>query len=63
MSKGRKVITCIKCGAPQSTHSSNRQHCHKCKPKCREKHTFNNLKKRREQEQKEANEEENNDQL
>jgi len=36
----RKVITCIKCSKPQSTYSSNREHCHVCKPKCPEKHTF-----------------------
>jgi hypothetical protein len=41
MKPGRKEIRCIKCGRAQSTHSSNRDLCHACKPKCREKHYFN----------------------
>ena len=40
MSKGRQVITCIKCGKPQSTHSTNRDHCHACIPKCKSINTF-----------------------
>lgn len=45
MTKRRK-ITCIKCGAEQSTYSTNRQHCHKCVPKCTERHYFNTKKKK-----------------
>ena len=46
MSKRRK-ITCIKCGAEQSTYSSNRVKCHKCEPKCTERHTFTQLAERK----------------
>lgn len=37
---GRVRSICIRCEANFSTHSSNRQMCHKCLPKCREKHYF-----------------------
>jgi len=37
---GRVRSSCIKCGSEYSTHSSNRNMCHKCKPKCRERHRF-----------------------
>lgn len=43
----RKKINCIKCGKEQSTYSTNREHCHVCKPKCREIHTFENLLEQR----------------
>ena len=42
----RHHIKCIKCGADQSTYSTNRNMCHKCLPKCTETHTFENLKNR-----------------
>jgi ribosomal protein L40E len=41
----RHKIICAKCGAEQSTYSTNREHCHACRPKCREQHTFPVLKK------------------
>lgn len=37
---GRQKLICNKCEATFSTHSSNRDLCHKCKPKCQEKHYF-----------------------
>ena len=37
---GQVKLTCIKCGALFKTHSNNHTMCHKCKPKCRERHTF-----------------------
>ena len=40
MSQGRKVIVCKKCGKNQSTHSTNREYCHECVPKCKEINTF-----------------------
>ena len=40
MSKGRTTITCAKCGKSQSTHSTNRDCCHACVPKCRAIHVF-----------------------
>ena len=40
---GRVRLNCSRCGAPFSTHSSNRGVCFSCKPKCREIHTFNNV--------------------
>jgi len=42
----RRTITCIKCSESQSTYSTKRTQCHKCLPKCREIHTFENLKTR-----------------
>jgi hypothetical protein len=45
----RHTIICA-CGTEQSTHSSIRTKCHKCQPKCRERHTFENLKHRKKQE-------------
>jgi len=38
-SKRHKII-CIKCGAEQSTYSTNRVQCHTCKAPCGERHTF-----------------------
>jgi hypothetical protein len=43
----RHVIKCIKCGEDQSTYSTNRSQCHKCLPKCTERHTFENLEVRK----------------
>jgi len=37
---GRQIITCNKCGKPSSTHSTNRNMCYRCKPKCKEIHWF-----------------------
>lgn len=48
MSQGRKTIKCVKCGKSQKTHSTNRQHCHGCLPKCREKHYFHEVSKKKE---------------
>ena len=39
---GRVKLVCKRCQAEFSTHSSNRDVCHKCKPKCRETHYFDN---------------------
>jgi hypothetical protein len=38
---GRVKLICAQCESKFSTHSSNRTRCHKCLPKCREKHYFN----------------------
>lgn len=43
----RHVIICSRCNKPQSTYSTNRTQCHQCLPKCREIHTFENLKNRK----------------
>ena len=40
MNPGRMKLKCSKCGSEFSTHSTNRGQCHKCKPKCAEKHYF-----------------------
>lgn len=40
MKSGRRSLECIKCQQVFSTHSSNRELCYKCKPKCRERHVF-----------------------
>jgi len=40
MKPGRVELICIKCEDKFSTHSSNRKKCHKCLPKCRERHYF-----------------------
>lgn len=37
---GRVRLLCIKCEKEFSTHSTNRKHCHKCLPKCTERHEF-----------------------
>ena len=39
---GRVKLKCIKegCGKEFSTHSTNREFCHECKPKCKEIHYF-----------------------
>jgi hypothetical protein len=42
---GRIKVKCTKCGAQFSTHSSNRDKCHRCLPKCRETHYFFGKKK------------------
>lgn len=39
----RRKLICIRCENEFSTYSSNRQLCHKCLPKCREKHYFYNV--------------------
>jgi hypothetical protein len=36
---GRVRLTCS-CGKDFSTHSTNRVRCHRCLPKCRERHFF-----------------------
>jgi hypothetical protein len=37
---GRVKLICIKCEDEFKTHSSNRRMCHKCLPKCKERHYF-----------------------
>ena len=37
---GRVKLICQRCEENFSTHSSNRKVCHKCKPKCKERHYF-----------------------
>lgn len=37
---GRRKLKCTQCGKPFSTHSTNRDVCHRCKPKCKEIHYF-----------------------
>lgn len=49
----RHKIICIKCGASQSTYSTNRTKCHKCLPKCKERHYFPEQDQRRAKEQAE----------
>jgi hypothetical protein len=41
--------TCIKCQKKFSTHSTDRQDCYSCRPKCREIHYFHRQKKNQEQ--------------
>ena len=53
----RRKITCITCGKEQSAYSSNRTKCHDCLPKCKERHTVENLEARRKQKAEEAKEE------
>ena len=43
---GRVELSCRTCGKKFSTHSSNREVCHSCKPKCGERHYFDPLFKR-----------------
>jgi hypothetical protein len=43
----RTKLTCTKCNKPFSTHSTNRQLCHTCKPKCRDTHYFDAATKAR----------------
>lgn len=38
---GRFKRVCAKCKTPFSTHSTKRGLCHRCFPKCTEKHSFN----------------------
>ena len=38
---GRVTLKCVRCTKEFSTHSTNRDHCHECKPKCGEVHYFN----------------------
>jgi len=52
MSNKRHKIICINCGKEQSTYSSIRKQCHDCLPKCKEVHTFENLKARKKKEEK-----------
>ncbi len=40
---GRVRLNCDKCGVEFSTHSSNRNLCYKCKPKCYEWHDFSDF--------------------
>lgn len=40
MKSGRVKLVCDLCSKEFKTHSSNRKSCHKCKPKCRERHSF-----------------------
>lgn len=42
---GRRKLKCIRCEKEFSTHSSNRDKCYKCVPKCKEIHEFPNKKK------------------
>jgi len=44
--------TCIKCEKKFSTHSTDRQDCYSCRPKCREIHYFHGQKKKQEQAKK-----------
>lgn len=44
--------TCIKCQKEFSTHSTNRQDCYSCRPKCREIHYFYSQDKKRQEEAK-----------
>lgn len=37
---GRQKLNCNKCGKTFSTHSTNRNMCYTCKPKCKEIHWF-----------------------
>jgi len=37
---GRVELVCDLCSNKFKTHSTNRKSCHKCKPKCRERHSF-----------------------
>ena len=37
---GRWKRVCSACKGDFSTHSSDREVCHKCRPKCRETHEF-----------------------
>ena len=56
---GRVKLNCKRCTAAFSTHSSNRDVCHTCKPKCAEVHDFTELmtsrKKKEKQESLENN--------
>ena len=40
---GRVKIRCCKCEKEFSTHSTNRKHCYKCIPKCKEIHLFKGI--------------------
>jgi len=40
---GRFQVTCSSCQKEFSTHSTNRDRCHSCLPKCRERHFFDDL--------------------
>jgi len=46
---GRVKKNCKRCNDLFSTHSSNRDLCHKCRPKCRERHYFFVNKKNRQE--------------
>jgi hypothetical protein len=56
--KGRVKLTCKRCQATFSTHSSNRDVCHKCRPKCREIHYFEGILKTQKKVEKEKKEKE-----
>ena len=38
---GRVKLVCINCGKEFTTHSTNREKCYRCLPKCTEIHYFN----------------------
>jgi len=42
---GRFKRECVKCKKPFSTHSTNRESCHVCVPKCIAIHHFDRAKK------------------
>lgn len=52
MKSGRVKLVCTRCNKPFSTHSSNRTECYGCRPKCREKHYFEDLLKNRQEKAK-----------
>jgi hypothetical protein len=49
---GRVKLNCSRCPKPFSTHSTNRSECYKCKPKCAEKHYFDELLKSRQEKER-----------
>jgi hypothetical protein len=54
MNTSRMKKVCGRCSKEFSTHSTNRDQCYKCKPKCTEHHDFRDLQRRRELEAKKA---------
>jgi len=50
---GRRKLNCKRCGAEFSTHSSNRDVCHTCIPKCKEIHYFEGILKTQAKKKKE----------
>jgi len=48
---GRVKLICVVCEKEFSTHSSNREKCHKCLPKCTERHYFFEVPKTKENEE------------
>ena len=49
---GRTKMVCGSCSKEFSTHSTNRNQCYTCKPKCSEKHYFTDLLKSRKEKAK-----------